>query len=356
MNLSDCFSDTYREARNSFLRACEAKSIHLESHEHPLLGIDNEAMFADVAEIGRPGAEDVIVLVSGTHGIEGYCGSGIQIGCLQMGLFDKLPGNIKVLLIHGLNPYGFSYYRRVNEDNIDVNRNFIDFDAPLPINTAYADVQALVLPEGWDGESRAAAEQGIKDYIADKGAAAYQAALTGGQYQYPEGLFFGGAQPSWSRRLVEDVLSMQCKAAQRVAILDVHTGLGEYGEVELITFGDQLPRAQQCYGEAATSPDAGSSSSAVLAGTFGGTMPELLPHAEVTYVALEYGTSPVLEVMEALRAENWLRQRGELDSELGERIKEQFIHAFYPNEPQWHEMVWERAVKYINMALLGMNR
>ena len=69
--------------------------------------------------------------MSGTHGVEGYCGSGIQIGFLKEGLFAELPDDMSVVLLHAMNPYGFSNDRRVNEDNVDLNRNFLDFAAPI---------------------------------------------------------------------------------------------------------------------------------------------------------------------------------------------------------------------------------
>jgi predicted deacylase len=69
--------------------------------------------------------------------VEGFCGSGIQIGLLQEGLAERLPPAVRVLVIHALNPYGFSHLRRVNEDNIDLNRNFVDYSNSYRANDDY---------------------------------------------------------------------------------------------------------------------------------------------------------------------------------------------------------------------------
>ena len=56
---------------------------------------------------------------------------------------------VALVLVHAVNPHGFSHLHRTNEDNIDLNRNHIDFGAPLPVNAQYAEVEPLVLPATW---------------------------------------------------------------------------------------------------------------------------------------------------------------------------------------------------------------
>ena len=89
------------------------------------------------------------MLTSGTHGIEGYCGSGCQVGLLRDHAFLEAVrlARIAVLFVHAVNPHGFSHGRRVNEDNVDLNRNFRDFGKPLPQSPDYAEVHPLLLPD-----------------------------------------------------------------------------------------------------------------------------------------------------------------------------------------------------------------
>lgn len=126
------FSDDYAAARSAFLSAATAADAELTSHVLPVIGRPGreprgESLVTDVAWLGPRSAESVLMLVSGTHGIEGYAGSACQVSLLATGL----PRDAKTatLLVHALNPYGFARGRRVNEDNVDLNRNFVNHEA-----------------------------------------------------------------------------------------------------------------------------------------------------------------------------------------------------------------------------------
>ena len=65
-------------------------------------------------------------MLSGTHGPESYTGSAIQLSWLQQQ--EKfISSSLAVLNIHGVNPYGWAFCSRTNENNVDLNRNFVDF-------------------------------------------------------------------------------------------------------------------------------------------------------------------------------------------------------------------------------------
>ncbi len=122
-----CFSMSYPEARDKFLSSCESAGFALKTRENPdAVGRDGEALFSDIASKGPADADSVLLVTSGTHGIEGYCGSACQVALVREGAFDALPDGTRVVLVHAVNPFGFSHQRRVNEDNIDLNRNFVD--------------------------------------------------------------------------------------------------------------------------------------------------------------------------------------------------------------------------------------
>ena len=81
-------------------------------------------------------------------GIEGFCGSGCQTGFLTENWKSRLAIDTALVLVHANNPHGFAQ-RRINEDNIDLNRNFIDFDAKTPESPEYAELHpALVRRHG----------------------------------------------------------------------------------------------------------------------------------------------------------------------------------------------------------------
>ncbi|MGH7002367.1 MAG: DUF2817 domain-containing protein, partial [Alphaproteobacteria bacterium] len=71
-----CFSKDYAEARRRFLRAAKVRGAALRSYINSNRGPGGERLATDCAWIGPSGARKVLVLISGTHGVEGFCGAG----------------------------------------------------------------------------------------------------------------------------------------------------------------------------------------------------------------------------------------------------------------------------------------
>src|SRR5262245_56959198 len=126
------FAKDYTEAREKFLAACAFAGASVRSFANPLRGPNGEPLFMDVARLGPADAKRMLVLTSATHGIEGYCGSGSQVTWLRTRGAKSLPAGTGALLVHAVNPHGFAWTRRVNEDNVDLNRNFVDHAKPYP--------------------------------------------------------------------------------------------------------------------------------------------------------------------------------------------------------------------------------
>jgi predicted deacylase len=80
-----------------------------------------------------------------------------------------------MILIHALNPYGFAWLRRVNEDNVDLNRNFRNFSEPLASSAAYEAIHDALVPLDWEGPARLEADAAIQEHIQTRGLAAFQA-------------------------------------------------------------------------------------------------------------------------------------------------------------------------------------
>src|SRR6184192_139570 len=127
------FSGSYAQARQKFLTAAPSAVAYPCSATGPA----GEALGTDAAYFGDPDARKLVVIVSGTHGPEGYSGSAAQLLFLRAKLHAKLPPSTGVLLVHALNAYGFAWDRRVTEEGCDLNRNFIDFSNPVPPNPGY---------------------------------------------------------------------------------------------------------------------------------------------------------------------------------------------------------------------------
>src|SRR5262249_3887415 len=242
MPAAEYFAASYSEAREKFSAAARYATDKLFQYQLPgLWGPRGEALVVDVARIGCESAESLLVIISGTHGVEGFCGSGCQVGYLTDRLYDALSPKSTVLLIHALNPFGFAWIRRVNEDNIDLNRNFHDFSRPLPSSSAYEALRGWLLPKDWTGEERKKADAALLKYIKEKGLPAVQAEISGGQYTCDDGLFFGGKKETWSNRTLRKLLAKEITpAVKKIAVLDIHTGLGPPGFGEPIYLGPTL--------------------------------------------------------------------------------------------------------------------
>ncbi|MBY6241743.1 M14 family metallopeptidase [Methylosinus sp. Sm6] len=360
----DSFSRSYAQARDKFRAAVDAAGGALEVFEHPGRGPDGEALTTDVAWVG-PRTDRALVLISGTHGVEGYCGSGAQIDWLRRG--GAANASVGVLLIHAINPHGFAWTRRVNEDNVDLNRNWVDFPPRLSSNPDYAELADDLCPAQWTPEAQKSTTERLLAWRAARGDRAFQKAVSIGQYSHPLGLFYGGKEPSWSRRTQSAIFRKHLAGARRVAVIDYHTGLGPEGYAERLSTDApgtaEFARASCWYGAAVTSTkiadatQAGekSASEDVTGDNLIGSA-KLLPGAEFTGIAFEVGTAPILEVMQALRADAWLHAYGDPNSEAGRTIESRMRSAFYRETDFWKGMVAGQSLLTIRQAIAGLMR
>src|SRR5882757_7172770 len=294
MKLAGCFSDDYQQARLKFRETAQIAGGTLEEMINPNLDPSGGRLFTDTAWFGPTNAASVLVLISGTHGVEGFCGSGAQINWMKSGDAAALPKDMAALLIHAINPFGFAWLRRVTEENIDLNRNWVDFDQPVPQNRGYQQIRDALCPSDWSVDGQARANERIGVARAQLGLPAFFAAATSGQYSDPDGVFYGGASPSWARQAQTKIFEHYLGQARDIAIIDFHTGLGPYGYGERIAPTRRVEpaflRASSWYGVTVTSVADGDSASPVLEGDGMSGALRLLPKASVTPLALEFGT------------------------------------------------------------------
>lgn len=315
------------------------------SLSHPELGPEGESLATDVITVGPADASTVVLVVSGTHGVEGFLGSALQQRILNERVWNRASRDVRWVLVHALNPWGYAWLRRVTEDNIDLNRNFVDFAGPLPENDAYSEVAESLAPKDLAPSTLMKADQHLWGLADRLGQPRLQAIITRGQYAHPDGLYFGGHAPCWAAKTFRELVERELTVAQRVVMLDVHTGLGSYGAAEVIVESGRTSavyrRARRIWGDRVRSTVDGESLSAALSGAIDHALVKWLPHAEVTPVALEVGTRSPLQVLQALRADNWLHTRGDPRGRHATAIKEQIRDAFYPDEDRWRSRVMD---------------
>lgn len=363
IDIQQAFSPSYARARVKFLEGAAAAGMAIRSFEHPLKGREGETLAMDVALDGSPDAENLLIVSSACHGAEGFCGSGVQVHALhdEEWLTHARQAGVAVLYIHALNPHGFSHLRRVTNENVDLNRNFLDFAQPVPVNQAYVDLHPLLLPEQWPPTPEN--EAAVDAWIAERGMTAYQATVSQGQYQCADGMFFGGAAPTWSNQTLREVLRTYGSKAKRLAWIDLHTGLGPNGLGERIFAcrddAEALVRARAWWGGEGKTPITsiydGSSTSALLTGLMWISAYEECPQAEYTGIALEYGTEPIEEVIGSLRADHWLHLHPQAPAPLQEAIKQRLRNAFYTDTDEWRGQIVAQGRQAMFQAVAGLS-
>jgi Protein of unknown function (DUF2817) len=356
------FSPDYDTARARFLEAAKASGATITRKLHPTAkgpnGID---LSMDMAVLGPVDATSALFMISGTHGPEGYCGSGVQTGMLTEGLAAQLAQRHHVVLIHAHNPYGFAWDTRFNEDNIDLNRNYLpSFDAPLPSSDAYDAIADAAAPSQRDEASQLAAETRLLGFANEHGFEALQAALTAGQYNHPKGVYYGGSAPSWSNRTMRELFTAGLDGIERFACIDMHTGLGPFGVGEIICVASpgsvEYDRAVAAFGDDVCSTKDGSSVSADLQGTLDQALLEMAGSRWNAIIALEYGTVDPMSVFRATQASSWLHVYGDREGPEAGPIRQASRDAFYPQGPQWAQAVWDRATTLMARAGDCLNR
>lgn len=348
---------TYEESRARFIAAASDAGASVTTYEHPGLGLAGEALAIDVASIGPEDAEAVLLIVSGTHGVEGFTGSALQHHWLDRHDGER-PGDVRVVLLHAFNPYGFSWVRRVNEDNVDLNRNFVDWSQPPPANEDYGGIAHLLVPDEWDADTQQSTTMALLAYAEEVGFERLQEVVSGGQYTHPTGVFYGGAQPVWSHRWLDEQIHHMVGAADRLAVVDLHTGLGAWGHGELISHEARgvagYDRGTAWWGDVRSMLD-GESVSASVSGDWLGALDRLVPRAEVTAVALEFGTVDTVSVLQALRADAVLHASGDPLRDGSDEVRAQVRAAFADDDPSWFDAVTARFDEVIAAALVNLS-
>jgi Protein of unknown function (DUF2817) len=264
--------------------------------------------------------------------------------------------------VHAINPYGFSHLRRTNEDNIDLNRNFVDYTQPLQANEGYDEVHSFMVPDQWPPTETTRAL--VEGFIATHGMSKLQEYVTVGQNKHKDGLFYSGVAPAWSNKILREILRTHVAPYQAAAWIDIHTGLGPSGHGEKICAGrnapEELVRARLCWGADVVSPYNGESASAAIRGPAGTALPIECPNTIGAVMALEFGTVPVLEVLQALRADQWL-ENSLAQGKIVERakvlaIKESVKDTFYTNTDTWRGAVTSQTRVAVLQAVMSLEK
>ena len=360
-DLSQHFPPSYRVSRERLYESARRLSarhpVLLDSRSIAPRGPDGETLALDWVCFGARRPRHVLVLSSGTHGVEGYTGSAIQHYALATVLPRlRLDPGSAVVVQHANNPYGFAWHRRVNEDNVDFNRNFRERFDPTQCPADYEALLDCLNPADLDPAHEAARWAQVDAFVAAHGLRRFQQAAVEGQYRYPQGMQFGGhAQAAGTRHLLA-LVREHLRDAQTVIWLDFHTGLGAFGDCELITgapSGDPgYAFSQQVWPAGVKSAASGESLSTPLNGLLDRGLAAALPGgARFAFAYPEYGTWEPMRVIRAMRADNWLAHHGDRDDPTGRAIQAEMLEAFRPDSRDWERRVVDSGAELVAQAL-----
>lgn len=359
--IADYFASTYTEARAKFLQAVQLGGARLlSSHTNPAKGPQGEDCVCDVAWIGPEDASRLLILVSGTHGAEGYSGSGCQVAWLREGWFGRIaPKDTAVLLIHAINPHGFAWGRRVNEDNIDLNRNFVDHSQPHPANADYEALREHIDPAEWAEPSLGAHNRAIAQFLGRDTHDVMCKAIHGGQYVNPRGVFYGGARAAWSNTLFRQLVAQHAARARHVAIIDYHTGGGVWGYCDLFIDDDHAGSPTRNWFSqvsviAEDKAKHGKNAQSETPGNLFYSLREILPGKQLTLCLVEMRTGEH-GGHDVVREENWLFQHGNPDSAAGLDLRARMLERFYPARREWRVMTAYQSNAMVSEALCGLS-
>lgn len=356
------FAASYADARGKFLAAALDAGARVRRRIHPERGPAGETLAVDVARLGPANARRVLVVVSATHGAEGFCGSGVQTGLLaERDAPRPHAPDTALVLIHAINPFGFAWLSRTTHENVDLNRNFVDHRAGAwPANPGYEELAGAIVPGDWNEAAKAEADRRLDAYGTAHGQFALQSAISIGQWSHPDGAFYGGRSPTWSRRALEAICCDELASARRAILLDFHTGLGPrgYGEPISCHAPDSAAdrRARAIFGGEVTNPAAGNSTSAAVMGTLDDGIAGAAPWAEWTSLALEFGVVPVKDTLDAIRADAWLARDRNSTSHTARAIRQRMRETFYGDDADWKTRIWARGSDFAARAFAALER
>ncbi len=333
------FFETWEAARDAFRAAAAA---------HPNVGASGAidilpGYTLDYAWTGDADAARVLVYSSGLHGIEGFVGGAVQ--CELLGDDDALrPGEgCAVLWLHSLNPWGMAHGRRVNESNVDLNRNFLPENQAFEADdAAYARVAGLLNPTRLRRLDPFYLHVALQ--VARHGLPTLRNGIARGQYSQPNGIFFGGDRHETTTRTLMDTVLPWLAGRERVVWIDLHSGRGARGDV--VAFVDGAPtaaqgaRAHAAFGDMLHAWEPGSELGYEMRG---GMLPELARRYDADRfeaLTVEFGTAGDIAIVKAMRAENWLFHHGPAASRGGRApadhpLRQAMRAVFNPADPAW---------------------
>jgi hypothetical protein len=347
---TDYFSPDYQTARRRFRDAVGLRGGRLDTLKLAGRGPHDEDLTIDIGWFGAAMPRRLLVHSSGVHGVEGFAGSAIQLQWLAENI-PTLASDSAIALVHMLNPYGAAWLRRVNENNVDLNRNFgAARTAHRESAREYAALDSLLNPRSPPRQDFFLVRSARLVLL--HGMVRLRQTVIGGQTTNPKGLFYAGENPEPAVSAYESYLRDRLRHANRIVAIDVHTGFGRYGEDTLMVDAATQHARVNAQMHAAFGPRVQLSDGTGTAYRVDGSQQDmytrLVPGAEVHFATQEFGTLRPLRVLAALRAENrWHHYGG---GDVSHPVKRRLLEVFCPADERWRAAVLNRGAEVLAQA------
>lgn len=93
------FVDPQEDSRDAAIRELGEEALELSTKSR-----NGKSLFIDFSILKKGDPKKVLLYISGTHGVEGFSGSAIEIDLMQRGI--KVPDDSSIIFCHALNPFG----------------------------------------------------------------------------------------------------------------------------------------------------------------------------------------------------------------------------------------------------------
>ena len=345
------FNDSYDDARKNFrLKSDELilKYPGAKKFDLPVTSNKDTNLTIDFCFIpGSESADKIIILSSGVHGLEGYVGSAVQLFFMANYINTDFLENTGVLLIHSVNPYGFKYTRRVTENNVDLNRNSdVDKELYQTKNEGYPKVYDLINPKQKANlesfANRFFFVKAIKNIVKESMPVLRQAVLQG-QYEFPEGLYYGGNDFEPQIKNLVPIIDTICNPYQTVFAIDLHTAYGERGKLHLFPnpVEGSVKKRMEAIFEGFHIDWGDSDDFYTYSGDFAGYIGKINNDKIFIPMLFEYGTmdsqttTGSIKSLHVMILENQGEQYGFEYEEDMKKVKNDFMEMYYPSSEAW---------------------
>lgn len=349
------FSKSYSEAAGRFLIGCDLlrDNNHNVQNERLFLGLkgpEDEPLAIDVAIVGNLSSGKILLSSSGIHGVEGYPGSAIQLSVIDNLAKQEPFDSHAIIFIHCINPHGMAWWRRFNENNVDLNRNFLRSDQEYTgVPEGYHHIKDFFNPKTPPPKRERMFMFKAMRLILKHGFNNVKQWVAEGQYEYPKAIQFGGKEIQPGPKLLLDWLDVKLKNATHVWAIDLHTGLGPSGHDTLLvsanTTKEQFQKLDNMFPKHVESLDPNAGVGYEIVGDLHQGLEDRYNKIKWISITQEFGTFKPVKVIRASLTENRWTQWGQYDTE--SEAKEHWsrlkmLRTFNPDDSTWQQKIISR--------------